>query len=74
MTRKAGFKKIQTRTGTRGADGVFFFSNHRTKPENADDLTPSVFERLRVLGDELRESVLLKVRPLCGEELVLEAN
>jgi 2-polyprenyl-3-methyl-5-hydroxy-6-metoxy-1,4-benzoquinol methylase len=74
MTRKAGFKKIQTRTGTRGADGVFFFSNYRTQPENAGDLTPSVVERLRVLGDELWESALLKVRPSCGEELVLEAN
>jgi 2-polyprenyl-3-methyl-5-hydroxy-6-metoxy-1,4-benzoquinol methylase len=74
MTRKAGFKKIQTRTGTRGADGVFFFSNYRTQPEDGDDLTPSVVERLRVLGAELRESALLKVRPSCGEELVLEAN
>jgi 2-polyprenyl-3-methyl-5-hydroxy-6-metoxy-1,4-benzoquinol methylase len=74
MTRRAGFKKIQTRTGTRGADGVFFFSNYRTQPESAGDLAPSVIQRIRVLGDELWESALLKVRPLCGEELVLEAN
>jgi 2-polyprenyl-3-methyl-5-hydroxy-6-metoxy-1,4-benzoquinol methylase len=74
MTRKAGFKTIQTRTGTRGADGVFFFSNYRTQPENSGDLTPTVVERLRVLGAELWESALLKVRPSCGEELVLEAN
>jgi 2-polyprenyl-3-methyl-5-hydroxy-6-metoxy-1,4-benzoquinol methylase len=74
MTRKAGFKKIQTRTGTRGADGVFFFSNYRTQSNSAGDFSPSLIQRLRVLGDELWESVLLKVRPSCGEELVLEAN
>ena len=74
MTRKAGFKQVQTRTGTRGADGVFFFSNYCTHPKTAGDFTPSLVERIRVLGDELWESALLKVRPSCGEELILEAN
>ncbi|HEV2169768.1 MAG TPA: methyltransferase domain-containing protein, partial [Candidatus Binatus sp.] len=74
MTRAAGFSTIKTRTGTRGADGVFFFSNFRTHPENASDLTPSVTERLAVLGAELWESAMLRVKPTCGEELVLEAE
>ena len=34
----------------------------------------SLEQRARVLGAELWESALLKVRPSCGEELVLEAN
>ncbi|MFZ0676330.1 hypothetical protein [Candidatus Binatus sp.] len=74
MTRKAGFKQVQTSTGTHGADGVFFFSNILAQSKSAGDFSPTFVQRLRVLGDELWESVLLKVRPSCGEELVLEAN
>jgi len=73
MTRMAGFKTIRTRTGTRGADGVFFFSNYARNPKMRETLrrqSPSeCASSARTVGVGAAE-----VRPSCGEELVLEAS